>query len=186
MTVAGRAPASPAEVARAILSSIEAWWDQHAADADLVALPARRFVAPGAPREVAWDPQGQVHVALDHILAGLNPLMPPQPAQLPRSGPAADVGSLNRSALFEVQIVRCQPSLTGAGRIPSRDTLDEQGVTLIADAGHLSRAAIAAAKAGDWLREGVRGAQITVGDVTTVGPQGELSAVGLQLTIPLL
>lgn len=186
MSVPGQPPADPAAVARAILGTITAWWAAHAADPNPPeALPARQFVAPGAPREVAWDPQGQLHVALDHILAGLNPMQPPQPAQLPRSGQAGSPGALNRSALFEVQIVRCQPSLTAAGRIPTRDTLDAQGATLVADAGHLSRAAIAGAKAGDWLREGVHG-QITVGDVTTVGPQGELAAIALALTIPLL
>ena len=186
MSVPGRAPASPAEVARAVLDSIQAWWQQHADDEDAPApLPDRRFIAPGAPREVAWDPNGQVHVALDHILAGLNPTQPPQPAVLPRSSRASNPAALNRSALLEIQIVRCQPSLTGAGRIPSRDTLDEQGWTLIGDAGHLSRCALAAAKAGDWLREGAHG-QITIGDVQTVGPQGELAAIALQVTIPLL
>lgn len=187
MSLVGGAPPNPGAIARALLASVKQWYTAHADDAGnpAQALPARQFVAPGAPRSVPWeDSAGQVTVALDRLLYGLDHTAPPRAALSPRQEPA-NVGRLNRLARFEVQIVRCQPSLTYSGRVQTADVIDAQGFQLMSDAGHLSRAINAAVTSGDLLRLPAR-ATVVVGDVETLGPDGDLAAIAIPVTVPIL
>lgn len=186
MSLDGPGPANAAQVASALLGVVVAYYAAHADDPDnpTVALPAAQYVAPGAPREVPWDdPAGQLTVAMQTSVTGLNALSPPQPILNRRA--AVQPGTANLQMQYIVQLVRCQPSLTRSGRFVGRTTLEAQGLALISDAEHLGRAVIGAVVNGDLTRAGV-GAEILVGDVTPVGPMGELAAVELPVTIPLV
>jgi hypothetical protein len=177
-------PAPVALVARRLLDWVIAWYEDHADDEAVTALPARRFLAGGAPREVSWDTQdGQVHVALERLLTALDPTAPARPVTSPRRDPA-NIGRVNRSAALEVQIVRCVP--VPALGVAAPEVLDEQAEILTADAGHLLTAVMEAAKSGTLLREHVGAAGISVGDVFTLGPTGGAAAVALLVTVPLL
>lgn len=183
---AATGPAPVAAVAARLLDWVLAWYEERT-DPDNPAapdpLPARRFVAGGAPREVAWDLQdGQVHVALERLLTALDPTAPAAPARSPRRDPA-NIGRINRTAALEVQIVRCVPIPDLA--LPSAELLHDQGLALDADAGHLLSAVLDAVRSGALLREHAA-ASIQVGDVFTLGPSGGAAAVALLVSVPLL
>jgi hypothetical protein len=185
----GNGAAPVAAVARLLLDWVVAWYAEHADPADPAApipLPARRFVAAGAPREVPWDTNaGQVTVAMERLIAALNPAAATAPARSPQRDPG-NTGRIQRSASLEVQIVRCVPMPPDPLSVPSPDALDELGVTLTADAGHLMSALIDAVRRGALLREHVGQGQIAIGDVLTLGPLGGTAAVAGMLTVPLL
>lgn len=185
----GSGPAPVAEVAQQLLDWVVAWYAERRNDADPAApvpLPQRRYVAGGAPREVAWDLQdGQVTVCLERIITALDPYAQPVPARSPRRDPA-NIGRINRSAALEVQIVRCAPTPDDPTAVPSREVLDAYGRLLIADAGHLLSAGHDAVRNGVLLREHVGQAGILIGDVLTLGPMGGAAAVALTLTVALL
>lgn len=184
----GTGPAPVAGVAGRLLDWVVSWYAAHADDEDGPApLPARRFLAGGAPREVSWDTQdGQVHVALERLLTALDPAAAAVAARSPRRDPA-NVGRLSRTAALEVQIVRCAPVLLDNPlALPPVEELHGHGLTLAADAGHLLSAVNDAVREGALLREHVGQASIQVGDVFTLGPMGGAGAVALLVTVPLL
>lgn len=173
----GERPASPAAVAQALLDGVVAWFSEHAPDPP---LPARRYVAGGDPRAVAWDTtDGQVTVTLGRILLGLDAARPAAPVRVPRT-PPANHGTRQRTASFEVQIVRCAPGLA------SPDQLHTHGLQVAADAGHLVTAVLDVANSGALTRRPVAEAGITVDDLVTLGPDGGTSATAVGLLVPLL
>lgn len=178
-------------MALALLAWVEAWWEEHADPEEPDApepLPSRRFVAGGAPREVAWDTRnGQVTVALDRLITGIDRTAPPGAVRSPRRDPA-NVGRISRAAVLEVQIVRTAPALGDAGALtlPPRDTLHAHGVAVLRDAGHLLTCVTAAVKEGALLREHVPQASVVLGDVEMLGPSGGAAAAALSVTVPLL
>jgi hypothetical protein len=180
----GAGPAPVAGVAQQLLDWVVAWYGDHA---DTEPLPARRYVAGGAPREVAWDLQsGQVTVALERVITALHGDSPNRPGQSPRSSPA-NLGRLNRSAALEVQIVRCAPvPPEDPLALPPAEDLHAHGLLLDADAGHLLSAVVDAVRQGVLLREHVGQGNVVVGDVFSLGPMGGAAAVALMVTVPLL
>lgn len=173
----GGGPASPAAVAQALLDGVLAWFADNAPTPE---LPARRYVAGGDPRAVAWDDtNGQVTVALGRILLGLDATRAPQPVRVPRASPA-NSGRYQRTASLEVQIVRCAPALAPA------EELHAHGLQVIEDGGNLIRAVLDVAKSGALTRVPVAEAGITVDDLVTLGPDGGAAAVAVGITVPLL
>lgn len=182
---AGPGPAPVGEVARRMLDWVIGWWEDHAADENPpTTLPARRYLAGGAPREVAWDLQaGQVTVAVERLLPALNPTAPPGAARSPRQAPG-NIGLVTRTVSLEVQIVRCIP--IPAFGVASAADLDAHGARLVADAGNLLTCIVDATRSGALLREHVGQAGVVIGDLLTLGPSGGAAAVALPIAIPLL
>jgi hypothetical protein len=175
----GVGPASPDAVAQALLDGVVGWFADNTPD-DYPALPARRYVAGGDPRAVAWDDTaGQVTVTLGRILVGLDSTRSQQPVRVPRASPA-NSGRYTQTASFEVQVVRCAPALAPA------DALHAHGLLVTADAGYLIRAVLAVANSGALTRAPVGEAGVTVDDLVTLGPDGGAAAAAVGLTVPLL
>lgn len=195
MTAAARLPRGPgpapvAKVAERLLDWVVGWYDDRSDREDPDAptpLPSRRYLAGGAPREVAWDLQhGQVHVAVERLLTALDPNTPAISARSPRRDPA-NTGRINRAATLEVQIVRCAPAPPDNPLAsPAVEELHAHGLLLTADAGHLLSAVADAVRQGALLREHVGQGPVQLGDVTTLGPMGGAAAVALVVTVPLL
>jgi hypothetical protein len=185
----GPGPASPARVGRVLLSWVEAWWDSHADPDDPAApqpLPAARYVAGGDPRTVAWDhDDGQVTVALDRVVMGMDPVATQMKARSPRTDPA-NRGILTRHAVYEVQIVRPAPGLSFSGAIPDGTAIDAHGYLLMADLGHLLTCLADGIRSGAFLREHVGQGELILGDGESLGPAGALAAAACGLTVPLL
>jgi hypothetical protein len=186
----GQGPPTPAAVARVLLDRVVAYYTDHADPDDTdapVPLPARRYVAGGEPRAVAWDlDAGQVHVAYERVMTGHDPVsgIPPS-ARLPRASPA-NRANLARMAAFEVQIVRPAPALGQLRTLPTTDQLDRHGHAIGLDLAHIARAVTEAARDGYLTRANVGEAPILIGDTVTLGPSGKVAAVAQALTIPLL
>lgn len=186
----GQGPPTPATVARALLDRVVAYYTEHL-DADdpeaPVELPARRFLAGGEPRGIAWDlDAGQVHVAFERIVTGHDPVSGIPPAgRLPRTNPA-NRANLSRMAIYEIQVVRPAPALGQLRTFPSTDQLDRHGQAIGLDLFHLHRAVLDAARDGYLTRENVREAPILIGDGVTLGPAGKVAAVAQAITVPLL
>jgi hypothetical protein len=185
----GSGPASPARVGRVLLSWVEAWWAEHEDPGNPDApqpLPEDRYIAGGDPRTVAWDhDEGQVTVACDRLVMGIDPISVATTARSPRADPA-NVGRLARHAVFEVQIVRPAPGLSYAGSIPGGNAIDAHGYELMGDMGHLTACLADGLRRGIFLRENVGQGNAILGDAESLGPSGALSAVACGLTIPLL
>lgn len=183
-------PASPAAVGRQLLTWVEAWWEQHTDPDNPDApqpLPAKRYLAGGDPRTVAWDnDDGQVTVALERIVTGTtDPTASAVPARSPRT-PPANQGRLVQHATFEVQIVRPSPGLSFSGNVPGGTAIDAHGYLLMGDAGHLLTCLRDSAREGSLLREHVGQGSVVLGDAESLGPMGALAAVACGLTVPLL
>ncbi len=168
-------------MAQALLDGLIGWFaDEDNTGPDYPGLPERRYVAAGDPRAIAWDDTaGQVTVALSRIMLGLNSISPPQPVRAPRTSPA-NHGRYQRTATFEVQVVRCVPTLCDA------DTLHAHGLLVLRDAGLLIRAVLDVANSGALTRRPVAEVGVTVDDLITLGPSGGAAAPAVGLAIPLL
>jgi hypothetical protein len=176
-------------VGRALLTWVETWWEERADPDDPDApqpLPGARYLAGGDPRTVAWDhDEGQVTVALDRVVMGLDPTTPAVPGRSPRRDPG-NAPLLVRHAVYEVQIVRPAPSLSYAGAIPGGTAIDAHGYELMSDQGHLLTCLADGLRTGAFLREHVGQGPVILGDGESLGPSGALSAIACGVTIPLL
>jgi hypothetical protein len=185
----GPGPASPAPVGRALLTWVEQWWAEREDPTNPDApqpLPDARYLAGGDPRTVAWDHDtGQVTVALDRTVMGMDPIATAVKARSPRADPA-NRGVLTRHAVFEVQIVRPAPDLSFAGSIPSGTAIDAHGYLTMGDLGHLLTCLADGIRAGAFLREHVGQGELILGDGESLGPSGALAGVACGLTVPLL
>lgn len=185
----GSGPASPARVGRVLLSWVETWWAEHQDPDDPDApqpLPEERYVAGGDPRTVAWDhDEGQVTVACNRLVMGIDPVNLAPPARSPRRDPG-NAGRLVRHAVFEVQIVRPAPGMNYSGSIPGGTAIDAHGYQLMGDMGHLAACLADGLRRGVFLRENVGQGNAILGDVESLGPSGALAAVAAGLTVPLL
>lgn len=185
----GSGPASPARVGRALLTWVQTWWEENLDPGNPDApqpLPAAQFMAGGDARTVAWDnDNGQLTVALERLIMGIDPISTAVTARSPRRDPG-NVGRLTRHAVYEVQIVRPAPALAYAGNIPDGTAIDAHGYLLMGDAGHLLTCLADGIRAGAFLREHVGQGNTVLGDGSSLGPQGGLSAIACGLTVPLL
>lgn len=185
---AGQGPPTPAAVARALLDRVVAYYEAHKDDeVDPPApLPEARFIAAGEPRVIAWDHDlGQVHVSYERTILGMRPAQP-APTTTTRKASPGNAARLVRSVALEVQIVRPAPALDWRGRIPGLDAIDAHGYACGLDLAHLYRAAAEAAQEGHLQRENVGQAEVVLGDCLSLGPSGQLAAVALGITVPLL
>jgi hypothetical protein len=180
---------NPAAVARQVLTWVEAWWEQHQNPDDPDApqpLPAARYLAGGDPRTVAWDHDaGQVTVAMDRAVTGLDPVATQVTARSPRRDPG-NHARITRHAVFEVQIVRPAPGLDYAGRVPGGSAIDAHGYLLMSDTGHLITCLADGIREGTFLREHVGQGDAILGDAESLGPAGALAAAACGLSISLL
>jgi len=131
-----------------------------------VTLPARCYLAPGAPGLIAWDCE-QLVVALGSVRWGINEDAV-QPAQ--ETGGPSGIFQV-RSAQWSVQLVRCTP--TGQDETPpAPELIQAAGELAVADAGMLSQCLVNwASFPGNhsWVP---LGALVKAGDVVSLGPQG--------------
>lgn len=185
----GHGPPTPAAVARALLDRVAAYYAEHADPDDLdapVPLPARRFVAGGEPRVIAWDVDaGQVHVAYERTIRALDPAAPSPPVRVPRTN-GVNRGQKIRSVILEVQVVRPAPGLGQLRTLPSRDDLDRHGYAIGLDLDHLTRAVAEAATGGYLTRENVGEARVDLADAVTLGPSGNVAGVAVGVVVPLM
>ena len=82
--------------------------------------------------------------------------------------------------------MRPAPALSYRRRVPSAQELDLHGYAAGVDLHHLSHAAVEAAQGRHLQRENVGEAEVVIGDCLTLGPSGQVAAVALALTVPLL
>jgi hypothetical protein len=155
------------ETAQALLDAVVATYDDAGVD-----LPDRQRVTAGDARTIAWDCE-QVTVALVQLL----PAQSGQPAQTTYTGRATAGTRLMRSALWEVQVVRCHPEdpdqpaeLEAAGR----EAMDD--------------AALIAASIVRAIRDGIGGEHTTAApaEVAPLGPAGGFVATYGRLTTSVL
>jgi hypothetical protein len=174
-------PAAPETVAQALLDGVLSYFaDPANVGPGYPPLPARRYVAGGDPRTVAWDDTaGQVTVCLGRILLGLDAQAAPRPQRVPRADPA-NAAAIMRTASYEVQIVRAAPALAPA------EELHTHGLLLTRDAGHLIRAVLSVTGSGALSRRPVGEQRVTVDDLITLGPMGGAAGVAVGVTVPLL
>jgi len=182
-------PVNPAGVGRQLLAWVEAWWADNANPDDPAApqpLPAARYLAGGDPRTVAWDhDDGQVTVALDRAVMGLDPTTAAVTARSPRRDPG-NHGRITRHAVYEVQIVRPAPGMAFVEVLPGADEIGAHGYLVMSDMGHLLTCLADGIRDGAFLREHVGAGNVILGDAESLGPAGGLSAVACGLTVPLL
>lgn len=176
-----------AGTAQAILAATVAYYAAHENDTDRPArpLPARRYVAAGDPRAVAWDcDEGQVTVAFSS-----SPLQVRQDLAGPiTQSPGGRNRSvqLMRSGNFELQIVRPSPAMGYDGQAPGADVLSLHGIALLEDVSHIVAMVNAAQRSGDLLPEGHKPAPAQVPIIEVLGPTGNLAGIAATITVELL
>lgn len=145
-------------------------------EAAAVELPERRYIAPGGPRETAWD-CAQYTVALTGIGWG-QAVDANQPT--PRLGLPSSVASM-RHAVFAIQIVRCTPVAPNRQPYPEVVALNAAGLDFLRDAGLLSQALVTLVA---QLRQSLgREALAQAGVVEPIGPEGGFHAVEATISI---
>jgi len=166
-----------AELAQKVLDGVVAHFD--AAD---VALPDRRYIAPGNPQLIAWDCE-QLVVSLTGIGWG--------------SAPDAAVGSVKpgaqmsvqgvRHAVFSIQLVRCTPKSNDTRTPwPPAAEIQAAGVDFMRDSGLLSQALVTLLAE---LRQGLaqdRSGVVEAGALTSLGPEGGYHGMEATLAITSL
>ncbi|MGH3783144.1 MAG: hypothetical protein ACRDRO_21600 [Pseudonocardiaceae bacterium] len=134
-----------------------------------VALPARQVIAPGAPRQIAWDGE-QVIVSMSGIYPGQ---AQGAAGGLPaRTGNPISAGGM-RYTVIVVQIVRAVPESDGTDP-PDADVLTAAGLALARDAGLLSQCLMELVGQSGALR---KAGMAVAGGVEILGPSGYFAAV---------
>ncbi len=162
-----------ADIATLILDTV----GTHFAAASGVDLPARRVIAPGNPRLIAWDNCEQVVVTMSGIGVGS---APGENSGVRGSGnPVSSMGM--RHAVYAVQITRRVPESHDGTTPPPDAELTKAGLAVMRDAGLLSQAMVAVVTA---VSEAVpRGSRVIPGAVEMLGPEGGYVAVESSLTV---
>lgn len=158
-------------IAVLMLEKLTEHWDA----ADGVTLPARRIIAPGSARGIAWDSDG-LAVTLGGIGLGHAPGQGGNPQR-----PGNPISALGlRHAVFVVQLVRCTPESHNGTTPPDAAEVTKAGLALMRDAGLLSQALTEIAT--PVQSQLGPGGSVVVGAVDILGPQGGLAAVEGTLT----
>lgn len=139
-----------------------------------VELPDRRLIAPGEPRQIAWDCPALV-VACGGILWGQGP------------GAATGVGRATgnpvstgtRYTVLTAQIIRCVPEHDGTDP-PTVEELTTAGLALLTDAGLLSQALVELCGSNGVLK---RAGMAIAGDIAIIGPSGGFAATEGSATV---
>jgi hypothetical protein len=151
-------------IARTVLDGVVA----HFA-ASSVELPARRLIAPGDTRAVAWDCEC-VLVTCGGIVWGQGPGAATGVGR--GTGNPVSVGA--RYTVMAVQIVRCTAEVEHDGiDPPPPDDLTAAALALLTDGGLLSQALAELCGKGGALQ---RAGMATAGDVVFLGPSGMYAA----------
>lgn len=161
-----------ADIAQTILDGVVA----HYTTAAGIGLPSRRIIAPGSPREIAWD-QEQLVVTLSGIGLGTAPT---QGDTAKRTGnPVFSMGV--RHAVFAVQLVRCVPEPNDGTPPPPAEVITAAGLALIRDAGLLSQALVemCSTVAAGLGQHG----SVQPGAIEVLGPEGGMAAVEGSLAV---
>lgn len=162
-----------APIARTILDAVIAHYNAAAG----VTLPARRVIAGGNPRLVAWDACEQVVVTLSGIGLGGAPGEGGQPRGA--GNPVSAMGV--RHAVFAVQITRHNPESHDGTTPPPDDKLTAAALAIMRDAGLLSQALVEVCTAVSATLPG--GSRVQPGAVEMLGPQGGFVAVEGSLAV---
>lgn len=132
-------------------------------DTSVLALPTRRYVAPGDPLAIAWDCE-QVVVALQGIGWGQAEDVT---LQSPKVASQFAMTAL-RHVVFSIQIVRCTPSGGPRGGLPEADAVHNAGLTAMQDSGQLSQALVWLVSHLELGSDGLARA----GAISPMGPSG--------------
>lgn len=157
-------------VAQTILAAVVAHFDAAAG----ISLPARRFVAPGSPRMIAWDGEG---VAVTHSQITVGSASGQNAGPFRTGSPVSSTGL--RNASFAVQIVVCVPESVDGTKPPTVEKLTQSGIQLMRTAGLLSQALVDLATP---TRPAIGTGAFTGGGVEVLGPVGGLACVEGSLT----
>lgn len=162
-----------------IVAAAQLLLDGVVAELDALGLdpPARRFVAAGDPRAVAWD-GAQVTVALQSLTVGPPGNAQPQSLPSPSFTPGREAP---RTALFEIQVVRCVPEAQAVSQriiVPDAAALQAVGEVHLSTARAMVDGALAAL-AGSPLPY----TRVALGAALSLGPQGGLVGVALPVWV---
>lgn len=155
-----------AELAQSLLDYIV---QSYSVATSVTPLPARQVIAGGLAQQVAWDCE-QVCLTLTGIDLDV-------PQDTPVSGGRLKATAL-RHVAFDVQIIRCYPTVDNKNQPPSAEKITAAGTTILQDAGQLSQAMF------EWVTRAVSPdspmgvVSAGVGTILPVGPQGGLAGVG--------
>lgn len=147
---------TPAELASALLTYTKTLFPTD--------LPARSYVSHGEP---SWDCGDQLTVHLDGL-----------PIEQ-----VTKCSTRNRFP-FVITLLRCVTSLGPDAEIPTDEVLDEEALGLLADAWVL-RNGIAVGRANGLLFGTVDSGcdTVSLGDITTLGPEGGLAGWSIAVTL---
>jgi hypothetical protein len=140
-----------------------------------VALPERRYVAPGTPGLIAWDCE-QVVISLSQVGLGA---AEDYAMRTPQMGSPA--GLLVRYASWSIQLVRCTPTQDDEGNPPPAEDIAAAGLASLVDVGLLSQFVTNTGENPPFWADGpgnVRG-----GAVVPIGPAGNYH--GYEATVTL-
>jgi hypothetical protein len=152
------------DTARTILDVIEAGYSEGG-----TALPARRYVSPGAP---AYDcDQVTVHLVRTYSYEGRVTVEVPAPVG------DRDAHTLAlRAGVYEITIVRCLPPPAPSGAPPAAARLEEAAVVILDDAERVPLLLAAAAQAMALNA-------VALGGWTSIGGSGGLGGGRMLVTI---
>lgn len=136
-----------------------------------IEVPSRRYLNPGSL--VAWD-EPQLTIAILRIFAGQPGKAMSQPV-LP--------GAIQRSVSLGILFLQTVPSLDASAGLPATDKLDAAGLVIAQLAADFWSIAVALWTAGKLTP---LNADVLLGDVTPVGPQGGLAGVSIEIQMSLL
>lgn len=163
---AGKGLDIPALAVR-VFDSVCAHYDAHPE----LNLPARRTIAPGEARSIAWDGE-QMVLTFSGVgygaapgVGGINPRR--------QGNPISSMGL--RHVVFTVQVVRCVPESQDGSTPPSTEALRGSALQLMTDAGNLSQALVdVCTRVQGGLPPGT---QCQAGAVEVLGPAGAFAGV---------
>jgi hypothetical protein len=136
-----------------------------------IAVPARQYLNPGSL--VAWD-EPQFTIAVLRIFPGQPGKAVSQPV-LP--------GAIQRSVSFGILLLVEVPALNAQGDLPATSDLDTSGQFIAQLAADFWTVAVELWTEGKFAP---LNADVLLGDVTPVGPQGGLAGVSIEIQMSLL
>jgi hypothetical protein len=139
--------------------------------ANSVALPKDRYICAGVPSLDAWDCE-QLVLGVVGVVDGS-----PQQGQISSAMHAGGQFSAQgvRAASYEIQLVRCVPTIDNRGNPPKVADKHAAGRQQAVDMGLLSQAVVNLMSAlPSWIPQGVNA---TAGPVAPVGPTGGFAAI---------
>jgi hypothetical protein len=136
-----------------------------------VALPDRRYIAPGVPAMDAWDCE-QLMIGCVGITNG--GAQQGNAGGMPRAGSPASVITL-RGIQYGIQLVRCVPKVSEYGQPPDPAEVNKAGRQQLIDMGLISQAVVnLASSPPSWVTKEMN---VDAGEVAPLGPSGGYAAI---------